>query len=57
MTLLLGLLLVAVFLLPLAVARARRDPWGPHADEPIGYQLTDRGRQAIDRPLDDQETP
>jgi hypothetical protein len=52
MALLILALAIAIFALPLAVARARRDPWGPDADKPIGYQLTDRGLHAIDHPTD-----
>jgi hypothetical protein len=44
-------LAVAVFLLPLGIAKAiHRDPWGADADKPCGYQLTDRGRHAAEHP-------
>lgn len=60
MAVLLLALALAVFAVPLAVARLRRDPWGPDADQPIGYQLTDRGRHVADHPTyvldEDNET-
>jgi hypothetical protein len=52
LTLLLVALAYAVLALPLAVFAGRRlrDPWGPEGDQPIGYDLTDRGRNALDHP-------